>query len=234
MVIKTKKIFSPLRWTKKLTLVGIVLDKSGSMLSLRQQAIDGFNEQLQELQSRVTDRHEILATVTLFSSDVESQTDLINVEDVPRLTQSRYRPDGMTAMYDAVGETIATLKQAEIPPRTNVAYLVVVISDGMENYSKEYNSTTIRNAVSSCQETGKWTFVYIGANQDLSKVSKDLSIPTANMLAFNATPEGYKRASYVQGSALSYYLDARTLGVTNTVNFFTETTGSTGSNDNKK
>jgi hypothetical protein len=134
-------------------------------------------------------------------------------------------------MYDAVGETISVLKQVEVPPRTNAAYLVVVISDGMENYSKEYNSTTIRSAVSSCQETGKWTFVYIGANQDLSKISKDLNIPTANMLAFNATPEGLKRATYTHGTALSDYLDNRTLGVTQSANFYAD---STGTSDDKK
>lgn len=224
IVPKLPKVISPpwKKWNKKLTLVGIVLDKSGSMLSIKKQAIDGFNEQLDELKDRVTDTHVIKVTTTLFGSTIEKQTSLKDAEDVLPMTAKSYRPSGMTAMYDAVGETIRALQEYHVPVGTNVAYLLVIVSDGMENYSKEYNSSSIRQLVTQCQDTGKWTFVYIGANQDLSKVSESLNIPILNTMSFEANPHGYRIASAENVSALSSYLDGRKAGVTRNTDFFSK------------
>lgn len=227
-VPKLPKVIAPpwKKWGKKLTLVGIVLDKSGSMLSIKQQAIDGFNEQLEELRSSVDKNHTVKAMVTLFGSTIEKQSSLKDVEDIHRLTSKTYKPSGMTAMYDAVGATISALQNQFVPPGTNVGYLVVVVSDGMENYSKEYNAPAIRSLVTECQDTGKWTFVYVGANQDLTKVSRDLNIPVLNTLSFEASPHGYRIADARTSSALSSYLSDRKFGKSATKDFFSNNKGS--------
>ena len=185
---------------KKVTShIAIILDKSGSMGSCREQTISGFNEQIQQIQDTGKD-----SKVSFVAFNHEVDTVFWN-EDPDRLvpiTSSDYQPSGSTAMYDAVGYTINRLKD-EVGKDDTV--LLIIMSDGWENASKKFNQSTLAEMIQERQSTDKWTITYMGANQDLSKISEDLKIKKGNMSSYTSTQVGTADAFAQMRQATAMY-----------------------------
>jgi hypothetical protein len=82
-----------------------------------------------------------------------------------------YCPNGMTALLDAVGESVLALNgriQREIA-RNEASAVIVIITDGHENSSKYFTFEKIQSMIKELESTGKWKFSYYGA--DLSDTS---------------------------------------------------------------
>lgn len=209
--------------SKKLkNYIAIILDRSGSMGSMRKEAVDAFNQQVKAIREGSKDMETKVSLVTF--STIADVPKIWNqaVGKLKTLQESSYKPDGMTAMYDAVGETITKLKAVPDADDPNVSFLVVVISDGVENNSKRFNSAQVAELVKSLQDTNRWTFTYLGANQDLSKVSQSLNIPMGNTMSFAATPSGLKNAASVNAVGTNSYLTSRMRGQTCSVDFYNQ------------
>ena len=99
--------------------IAFVLDRSGSMKSCQQAAIDGFNQFLTDQQK--TDGLAKL-TVVLFDDEYLVPISSIPVEEVVSLTDDTYQPRGCTALLDAIGQTIDNLGQrlAELAEKTGL------------------------------------------------------------------------------------------------------------------
>jgi len=170
--------------------VAIVLDESGSMLSTKTETISGLNEQLQEYKKN--DKIDTTLTLVTFSGpqDVNIRYLLRPISEITGFTDADYNPDGATAMYDGIGKALAAIKNtAKDDDLTN--YLVLVVSDGQENASKEFNANIIAEMINERTVTKKWSINYIGANQDLSKISRTLGINLEhNTLTYNNTTDG--------------------------------------------
>ena len=204
------------------TQVAIILDRSSSMGSCAKATVDAFNEQVKVIRDKSKG---MKTNVSLFTfSDVPDEPQFFNEDAkmLKELTYEDYRPHGMTAMYDAVGMAIGKLK--DLREDKNTSYLVIVISDGQENHSREFNSESIAAKVKELQGTKHWTFSYLGANQDLSQVSKQLGIPMANTMAFQNTNAGVTACAPVMASAVGCFLSARSFGTTASLNFFDNST----------
>ncbi len=195
----------------KRLLVGIVLDRSSSMASIKAETISGTNEQF----SALRDSDDAANTsVAFFSFNHEVTPVFKNDDGTPKLvpcsalediSDSDYFPSGMTAMYDAVGDAIEFFS-AEAKKADDV--LIVVISDGAENKSRRFTSEQISGQVKELQDSG-WNFTYIGANQDLTQVAADLGFHEGNMLTFDATSTGTVIMNSAVGSALRSYTSCR-------------------------
>jgi Mg-chelatase subunit ChlD len=192
----------------------MILDCSGSMESCRAATVSGFNEQLASL--RKGHRPDLTTiSLTRFNHDVRFDFVGRHLINVPDLTLDEYQPGGNTAMYDAIGKTVQNTTDYE-----DTAYLVVILSDGMENASRVYTAHDVASALRIRQATGRWTIVYLGANQDLTKVAHELSIPLGNTAIYSSTPIGTHAAmAGTRGSTMSY-MGARGMGVTASSDFF--------------
>lgn len=185
----------------------MVMDASGSMGRMREEALDACNQQLRDIRKNV-EGDDIVARVGLvkFASTVEEPTVWNRpISKVNNLQKRDYKTGGMTAMLDAVGTAIDKLMELEDINDEDTTVLVNIISDGDENNSKEYSYEAIAEKIKKLQETGRWTFTYSGANQDLSKLSQRLSIPTGNMQAWTATSKGLKDATTARSGSFSGY-----------------------------
>ena len=120
----------------------IILDESGSMGSIYEQALGGANETIQTIRAAQTsadDQKQFLTFVTFDSGDRESVRTIIDtkpIEQVKDLTRDDYRPNGCTPLYDAMGRSLTALEQ-KVTDDDQV--LVTIITDGMENSSREYS-----------------------------------------------------------------------------------------------
>lgn len=164
----------------------IVIDESGSMYSIKKEAIDGVNETIQTIraaQRKHADQEHYVTLVT-FNSNVKTVYECVPVEEVKELTGETYRPDCSTALYDAMGVSISALRP-KVAQDDKV--LVTIVTDGYENASKEYNGKAIKALVDEMKAKG-WVFAYIGANQDVEAVASQISI--TNVINFHATALG--------------------------------------------
>lgn len=198
------------------TYIAFVLDKSGSMSAIRDVAVRGFNDQLDSI-TREASPNTFVSLVT-FSTFVTPIFFNRKVGQVEKLSFLNYKPEGWTALYDAVGYTISRLEN-ESEYDFNTAFLVVIISDGYENRSTDYTSSSLANLIKRKQSSGRWTFAYVGANQDLSKVSELLHIPVGNTIRYDSNPIGTAAAFVNVSNSTSGYLRSRSLGVTATTSF---------------
>lgn len=169
---------------QKVEHVAIILDESGSMESIKIPTLTGVNEQIQTLRKN-SDGIQTFVTLTKFSDTVEIEYFDRELDKVENLTKGDYVPGGLTAMLDAVGLTINRMKNDIDEGTDDVSYLLVIVSDGMENKSKEYTWQQVKELIKTCELDNKWTITYMGANQDLWEVSNDLGINANNITMFS-------------------------------------------------
>lgn len=200
-VVKRKKV------TKKSNYTHIIaiLDRSGSMSSVKEDAIGGFNTFL-DAQKKMKEKATM--SVVLFDDQYEPLYNGKEVElkDVNELTTVTYQPRGSTALYDAIGKavssyksTLSTLKKGK-PDKV----LVITITDGEENASKEYNLEKV-NALITEQKANNWQFMFLCSTEDAFKTGVKLGVSTGNTFMFQNTSQGNKNLyRKVSASTVSY------------------------------
>jgi len=173
----------------------IILDKSGSMSSIAKAAIAGFNETvggIRSAQERFKDTQEHFVSLMIFCDCEKNMVyDMEPVDKVKELTSREYRPCCCTPLYDAMGISINALHKA-IRDKEDATAVVTVITDGLENASKEYTGQAIKALVERMKDEEGWNFAYIGTNQDVRATSAALSID--NHMEFADTDTGMREA----------------------------------------
>jgi hypothetical protein len=149
------------------TKIVVVMDRSGSMSSVKTDTIGGFNQFLKE-QKKLDG--ECRMTYTQFDTEYEIVHNHKLIADVPELDDKSYVPRGYTALLDAIGKTINTVSGAgetsgcKECDREKVIFCI--ITDGHENASKEFKKHQIKEMIEHKQKQHDWEFIYLGANQD--------------------------------------------------------------------
>lgn len=170
----------------------IILDESGSMESIKNTIISGFNEVVQSVKlvaEEFPEQEHFISLVSFDSTKIKTIHDIEPVEKLEKLDDSKYKPGAMTPLYDAMGTSILQLKRVtETHPDCKV--LVTILTDGEENASKEFNGQSIKALVDELQAKN-WTFSYIGANHDVEKFA--ISISIKNYMKFETNEQDMQR-----------------------------------------
>ena len=171
------------------TLYHIILDRSGSMSNCVPGTIDGFNEQITQIRRLEEQFPEQAFTIglSLFNEVVHHHAFGKQPAEMPLLTGETYRPGGSTALLDAIGTTVHQLesdhKASQLIMPTTV--VVVVITDGYENASREFRLTDIREMISRLEATGQWTFSFLGATLDAVDIAEGMLFQRGNSMFFD-------------------------------------------------
>ena len=188
----------------------VILDKSGSMESIRKEAIDGYNETLGTIraaQLKHIDSQEHFVSLAAFCScGIDMIYDKTPIADAERLTNKQYEPCCCTPLFDAIGSTIKQLRRYinEECEGIDVAVLVTIITDGYENASKEWTGPAVKKLIDECKEDG-WMFSFIGAGDDVVKVATTISV--TNTVVWEKTSEGTREVFTNENEAQSRYYD---------------------------
>lgn len=170
---------------ENLTEIVILLDRSGSMGSVRAATISGFNEFVDGQRKAPGE-----ANLTLVQFDTENSYEVVfdrPVADVPKLSMETYVPRGGTPLHDALGHVITRLgfKLKQMPESDRPAKVVIVVmTDGLENSSHEYTSAQVAKMIQHQRDAYKWEFLFLGANQDAILTGERLHIPAANSVTY--------------------------------------------------
>lgn len=192
------------------THITFVLDSSGSMESIKEDTIGGFNSFLHDQKSE-----EGTATVSLynFDTDVECIYETKAIENAPALNTETYTPGGQTALHDAIAtavndttDHIASVSQTERPDNV----IIVILTDGKENAS-ETPQETVRELVEQRREKHGWEFLFIGANQDAALTASKMGMDRDRSLSMDHSGDGTRNAYESTSERIS---DARREGTT--------------------
>jgi hypothetical protein len=170
--------------------ITLVLDRSGSMENIRADTIGGVNRFLEDQKACPGE-----AIFTLHQFDTQHETVHAGkpIKDVPALTHETFVPRGGTALLDAIGRAIngtgARLSAISEDMRPGKV-LFIVVTDGEENQSKEFNRAKIREMIKTQTDVYKWEFIYLGANQDAFAVGQAMAFASANIANYAPTKEG--------------------------------------------
>jgi hypothetical protein len=190
--------------TGEKTHIICVLDRSGSMSSIMKDSIGGFNTFLKQ-QRKLPDDATI--TVALFDDKYELLYDNIDIKKVKDVTSHQWFPRGITALYDAVCKTInadkAKISKMKKKDRPNKV-LVCVVTDGLENASKENSLDDTQKLIKKC-EKDDWNFIYLAANQDAFAVGRSFGISGGNTFTYTATMDGVANMSTTLNAATASY-----------------------------
>lgn len=175
------------------TLVGMVLDRSGSMSSILQDTIGGFNSFV-EAQRQGLGENEQVYVIAQFDNEYEVLQDGVDLDDVIVLNASNFVPRGGTALLDAMGRTIHALDAVLARDNTIDRVIMVTLTDGGENASSEFTRDQVFDLISQRKESGLWDFNFVGANQDAIQVGSSLGIAAQNCANYAANAGGTQKA----------------------------------------
>lgn len=172
-----------------LTEIAVILDRSGSMQNIVNDAIGGFNS---FVAAQRQEEGEARLTLVLFDDQYELPVKSVPLAEVPSLTPATYQPRGSTALLDAIGHTLkkmttsfAARQQEKRPGKI----IVAILTDGEENASTRYTQPHVADLISEKRAQG-WEFVFLAANQDAFAAAERLSIPREDAAAFTANQAG--------------------------------------------
>ena len=158
----------------------IIVDESGSMGGLEQVTISGINETIatiRKAQEDFADKQQHFLTLVTFDErrdahPVRTLIDAMPIGDVQDFHD--YCPTGCTPLFDAMGQSLTRLHE-RIKDDENATAVVTVITDGLENASREWTGEALRNLIERLKEEG-WSFSYMGSCHDVVEVTRRLSI----------------------------------------------------------
>lgn len=192
------------------TYVCFILDESGSMLKRLAQVLSGFREYLETLKAEAGHIH---FGLTMFNTTCRVAHAGVPVAQVESLTGATYRPNGNTALYDAIAEAVeaqdALLATAPEPWRV----LAVVMTDGEENSSRRHTKTQIAALIQEKEATGRWSFSYLGADQGAWAEAAAMGIPAGSTSTYD--PSQTVRAFRAMGQATVSYASSPTMATVN-------------------
>lgn len=171
-----------------------VLDATGSMLKDRDTVIKAYNEQLQALKdSKAADS--ILMSTWTFNETSTLSHGYLTLDKVPKLSHASYSPQGNTALFDAILDAFTgavAYSQFLRDAGNTVKVVVVVISDGYDNYSKASANKVKTVAKELLNQEYTLAFVAFGING--KSVATKIGFPAANVLDETSDPSGWRRA----------------------------------------
>jgi Mg-chelatase subunit ChlD len=149
----------------------IVLDESGSMSNIRSDMIKSMNDIITE-QQQVEDRPATF-TFVKFNNKINRVIENQPLESIKNLTSEDYNPNGPTALYDAIGDTIDWFRNEK-----NV--LMVIVTDGNENSSRSYNKQEVNRMIEQKKNNNDWTYVYLSCNLSTRDQGNNIGLETSS------------------------------------------------------
>jgi len=178
-----------------LSEIAFILDRSGSMQALQEQAISGFNHFLSD---QLNHPGEARLTLVLFDDEYLVPVESKPLHEVAPLNANTYVPRNCTALLDAIGRTIDTigLRLANTPEADRPGQVIVaILTDGLENASTQYTWKDVASRIQHQREKYNWQFLFLGANQDAIATAAQMNIEAANAATIQCSTPSFAHSS---------------------------------------
>lgn len=206
--------------------IGISRDHSASMRMIANAAARDYNDNIAAISesSRAENQDTIVSVVRCgvgYAGSIEREVVNSNVSKLKPIHESQYNADGYsTPLFDSVGELITIMEKAPDAKDPDVSFLVMAITDGLDNASYRWSPAKLSEKIRQLQGTDRWTFVFRvprGYKRDLVR----MGIHEGNILEWDQTEQGVQVATVATRDAFRGFYQARSRGETATRNFYT-------------
>lgn len=195
--------------------VGIAIDVSGSMESIRQDAINLINNIIGELKTRFSPDTE--ATLVYFGlngyPNVAVRYQNVPLRNIQPLRLSDYKPEGMTPLYDGIATAIEAMECHD----PEMSYALWVASDGRNNDSRRHNESSIRRLIADKQGTDRWTVAVMIHSDHIEDFRRLNAVPSGNILSWG----DIRQAEVAAVASVSTYATVRSTGARSAKAVFT-------------
>lgn len=166
--------------------LAFVIDESGSMSNSKDDTIGSFNSLIDE-HKQMEDGVDVFVVTNFFNTSDHFVHEATYIQEVEDITEKDYTPKGGTALLDAVGNTVNYLDEL-VCENPDSLVMLVIITDGKENSSKEFNKSTIKKILKERQEMG-WNLQFYGAGVEAYDDARELGFTQENSVCFRSTAE---------------------------------------------
>ena len=178
-----------------ITEIVFILDRSGSMSGYEEDTIGGFNATIEK--QKKLDGTCYVSTV-MFANQSQVIHDRVKLDEIKKMTEEDYQVGGGTALLDAIGRSIHHIgnvhkyaRPEDVPEHT----IFIITTDGMENASRQYDSSTVKRMISRQQEKYGWEFIFLAANIDAVETADRIGIRRERAANYRQDRDGM-RSSY--------------------------------------
>jgi Mg-chelatase subunit ChlD len=187
--------------------ISVVLDRSGSMASIADDIVGGFDTFIEQQR-----KEEGKARVTLVQFDSEDPFEVLidgeDLDQVPALDPNRYLPRGTTPLWDAVGRMIARI-DSDIVTRADAGkpiedQLVLIVTDGFENASMEFDGPTLASLIEA-RKNRSWTFVFLGSDESTFAEGARIGVSAGNTSQWDKSGDGSREMFAVASKETSEF-----------------------------
>ena len=140
-----------------------VIDESGSMQGTESDVVGGFNHFIEE--QKKAEFGKITFSLYNFNSQWSRVVNDLPIDEIRPLTSDDYTPGGLTALYDTIGNAIVDIQNQTHytdPAHQASMVIMVVITDGQENASVEYDSRKVKEMIGELEQSKNWQFICLG------------------------------------------------------------------------
>ncbi len=200
----------------------ILLDRSGSMNSVRREALDGVNKTLRDI-TKAAEESKQETRVSLYDF-----ADYINRPFFERPTQMveqlfSYYPNGGTVLFDAVERAIND-HLTPVSQYEDHSYVVIAITDGQDNGSRDKTGRTMNELVRKVQGSDRWTVTFQLPPNSKNWFCRNFNVPEGNVTEWAATRLGIERATEQRTLGTQNYFAGRSVGLNSTKSFYEKVT----------
>lgn len=186
-----------------ITEIVFILDRSGSMAGYEEDTIGGFNATIEK--QKKLDGTCYVSTV-MFANQSKVIHDRVRLGEIEKMTENDYQVDGGTALLDAIGRSIHHIgnvhkyaRPEDVPEHT----IFIITTDGMENASRQYDSSTVKRMISRQQEKYGWEFIFLAANIDAVETADRIGIRRERAANYRQDREGMRTSYAAMSDAIS-------------------------------
>lgn len=205
--------------------IGLARDHSASMSRIAKAAARDYNATITSIRdaSTTTQQDTAVSVVELGYENTSGVRTIVENAPVTALTpidERSYSVNGRgTPLWDAVGELIEGFKRVPDASDPDVAFLVMITTDGQENASRRWNASSIVAEINRLQATDRWTFVFRVPRGEARALTNQ-GIHAGNVLEWEQTERGVEVAQNATTEAMSSYMTSRSMGKTATRSFY--------------
>ena len=186
-----------------ITEIVFILDRSGSMAGYEEDTIGGFNATIEK--QKKLDGTCYVSTV-MFANQSKVIHDRVRLDEIEKMTENDYQVGGGTALLDAIGRSIHHIgnvhkyaRPEDVPEHT----IFIITTDGMENASRQYDSSTVKRMISRQQEKYGWEFIFLAANIDAVETADRIGIRRERAANYRQDREGMRTSYAAMSDAIS-------------------------------
>jgi Mg-chelatase subunit ChlD len=189
------------------TEIIVLVDRSGSMHSIVDDAVGGFNRFL-------ADQKEIpgkaFLTLVRFDSEYEVVCESTPIMKMKDITAETIKPRWSTALWDAIGQTLVDAiprftKKSKVPK-----VIVVILTDGHENASQRFGADSVKDLIVKCKKYG-WKFLFLGANIDAFTTGASMGLSANQSVQYEASSRGITTAYNTVSETVSLFRDEKSV-----------------------